>query len=541
MNFLSIFKSNEKITSITKESTTSTYKPSYETFYNWTKHHRNHQQRAVEECYRNTVGQVSLPTGVGKSRVQIHLHVQKMIDNTANNIFGVQVIASHRLALNHQLLNDLLNVSINAGLPFDILFVGSDRFDDSSVHFKFRKKGFTKLISNTTSTTKQEDILKAYNQAILNKRHLLVVSTYQSFNRLKCLPSIELCTYDEAHTLVGESFLNNIVEVQDIIKNRFFFTATRRVIGDEGGMNCKEIFGEVICEKSPREMIDKSEIVPPKLHIIDTIEEGDFNNHKMIVKTVIVGFQQHKTLVEENSAEPNSLGAKLLITTTGNLEMQELINDQLFQEHCKANNIHVFAFSAEYGSFYNFEKLDRQIIIKKMDELKDTDDAILMHIDILTEGIDLPSITGVMPFRELNKVKMLQTIGRSARLLLKDRIDLYNGVLQPKDYDNYIKPYCWIVIPRFFKSLGDFDTMKNIIKTIINTYEVPVEEYSVINNYKAINNDDLDRITEIDKSTRKDKESDLIYLIEDILKEKLSKLDSAKATIETISSFFTRK
>ena len=62
-----------------------------------------------------------------------------------------------------------------------------------------------------------------------------------------------------------------------------------------------------------------------------------------------------------------------------------------------------------------------------MTQLEDNEDAILFHYDILTEGIDLPAITGVLPLRDLPLIKLIQNVGRSVRLLKEDRENLYSG------------------------------------------------------------------------------------------------------------------
>ena len=523
MNFLNIFKSGKAPAPTVKVKAAdpslpkclqTVYAPNHGTFLEWAKGHRAHQSEAINSMLTSDTGQVSLPTGTGKTRVQIHVHVEEMIRNTEAGKYGVHVIGAHRLALCNQLLHELVTVVVNAGLPFDILFLGSDHVNDDAIHAEFRDKGLNRHINEATSTTRQDEVKEAYEKAQAKHRHLVVVSTYHSFHKLAVMPHIDICTYDEAHTLVGESFFDNIVKVKPQIARNYFFTATRKVQGKEGGMNRVDVFGPVLCEKSPRSMIDAGEIVPPKLHIIDTVDEGDFDNHAMLLKTVMQGFVQHKALVKESSCNPDSIGAKLLITTTGNKELMELHNDPQFQEFCRTNGVRVFAFSAEHGAFVDFIKTDREAAMTQMRALPDTADAIMAHIDILAEGIDLPSITGVMPFRELNSTKLLQTIGRAARLLKSDRTELYAGLLAPKNWDAHVKPCCWIVIPRFFRSLGDPEAMKAIIKDIINAYEVPVEEYNAIDRYRADGDDDLDRITEHDKSTRKERESDLTHVVE---------------------------
>ena len=535
MSFLNLFRgTGNKLSKLASNKPTITKVD--DAFARWASHHRDHQKKAIEALQTDQVGQCSLPTGTGKTRVQVHLQVDDMRKSESSNVY---VIASHRLALNKQLLNDLVDVAVNASVPFDLLFIGADQFNESNLFERFRNK-LTKRDVDVTSTTNGSVIREAYDKAHIRKRHLVIASTYQSCDRMGTLDSIRMMTCDEAHTLVGNSMLDNLLSIKPIIERLFFFTATRRVQGETGGMNRTDIFGEVLYNESPRKMINAGEIVPPKLHIIDTVEEGDYNNHTMLVKAVITGFEQHKILVRDCSSDADAIGAKLLITTTGNKEMMELVNDANFREYCTSKSIHVFAFSAEYGAFANFEKKDRELVMNDMRHLTDTDDAILLHIEILTEGIDLPSITGVMPFRELNTSKMLQTIGRAARLLKADRERLYTGMISPTDYGSYIKPCCWVVIPRFFKSLGDSETMMRMLKAIINSYDVPTEEYTTIDKYKASADDDADRITDIDSPTRKERESDLTYIVEEIMLEQQTILDAMKTPIQAMGSFFSK-
>ena len=558
MNFLTIFKSGKNLDSLkvtekefnkvipkTFETPKSSipmalqvqYKENFESFDKWEDNHRKHQTNAINACESNVIGQICLPTATGKTRVQIDLHIKEMIKRQKEGNYSCFVIAAHRLSLCQQLLKELIEISVNSGISFDILFLGSDRFDESAVHDKFKHNGLNKYVMDSTSTTQQLEVSHAYDSAIENNRHLICVSTYHSFHKLNLIPRIALCTYDEAHTLTNDDFRENIELVKPKIEKSFFFTATRRIIGENFGMNDKVFFGEILYKESPREMIDKGEIVPPKMHIIQTEEDGDYSNHSMLVRSVILGYLQHKKLVKNNSCSSDLIGAKLLITTTGNKEQSELYNDIEFKKFCLDNNIQVFTYSSEYGYFYNFERKSRNEVMTRMQSLKDEEDAILLHIDILTEGIDLPSITGVMPFRELNEVKLLQTIGRAARLLKEDRIKLYSGNLEIKDYVNYIKPYCWIILPEFYRSLGDVKMMKDIIVKIFNEYEIPVEEFSKIDHYVTEIDEDGCRITDRDRSTRRDKTCELTYLIEDIIIEKFN----LKYGVKDIINYFKGK
>lgn len=529
MSFLNIFKSSSKVSKVEHISTINPnipkslqveYKPNFGTFDNWMRNNRDHQMKAFDLASSNTIGQISLPTGTGKTRVQVALHVSKMIAMSKSNECGVFVIGAHRLALCSQLLTELIEVSVNAGLPFDILFIGSDRFSEDNVHCKFRKKGFNSYVNNATSTTRSQEISQAVRTAHSKGRHVVVVSTYHSWHKMRLLSSITQATYDEAHTLIGDSFMENIELIKPIINFNFFFTATRRVQGDSEGMNNVNVFGEVLCEIAPRKMIQKGEIVPPKIHIIQSDVVGDYNNHSMLVNTVISGYEQHRHLVKSHVSSNFTgieLGAKLLITTTGNLEMFQLHNDIEFQNYCISNDVTVFAFSSQEGVYCNFAKVSRSEALSAMNAMPDSEDAIMLHIDILTEGIDVPSVTGVMPFRELNTVKLLQTIGRGSRLIKSDRTGIYAGEVAPMNFDGYIKPCVWVILPELFRTLGNTQVMRNTLTTIVNSYEIPVEEYNATDKYMAISDSDNGRITERDSSLRRDNETGLVHIIEDIM------------------------
>ena len=72
---------------------------------------------------------------------------------------------------------------------------------------------------------------------------------------------------------------------------------------------------------------------------------------------------------------------------------------------------------------------------------------IILHYDILAEGIDVPGITGIMPLRTLGKAKFLQTFGRAARLDIEDRERITNGEITPDQLSEMNKPYSWVIVP----------------------------------------------------------------------------------------------
>jgi superfamily II DNA or RNA helicase len=489
-------------------------------YYNiWKANHREHQSNALSNVSEQDFGQVLIPTGCGKTRCISAILTEDMIAKSLVSNTGTYIIAAHRLELCSQLLDSLLDLVIQCNLKFDMLFIGSLKYDFTQIKAKYASVNFSVCESEDTSTTKSTDIRRAKDIADSQGRHLIVVSTYHSFNRLDALESIDICTYDEAHVTIGDDFKDNIALVRPKIKRNYFFTATRRVIGDTQGMNNAEVYGPILYEVAPRKMIDAGEIVPPILHMINTVEYGDFANHSMLIRTTISAFNEHKKYIKEHSAAPELLGAKLLVATSGTEEVEELINDVDFKEYCLKNNIKVLSFSSSRTAGYtvDFVRVSRNETRNALKQLTDKSDAILIHVDILTEGIDLPSITGVMSYRNLNKTKLLQTIGRGTRLFGVDRQKLYSGEIKPGEYDKFVKPYCYVIIPEHFWDELEKDVTKDMVTQIMNSYDIPTEEISITDKYLCTPEQELENITKGDQPNRLDNVTQLEHTIKSVL------------------------
>ena len=422
---------------------------------------------------------------------------------------------------------ELVDLVAEIQLPFDILFVGSDKVDEDAIYEEQAINGVSKATTYVTATTSGSEVVTACDNAKKAYRHIIIVSTYHSIMRLKNLNRIDIATYDEAHTIASsrqseDNFESSIKELESlkIMKRQYFFTATRKVSGDNDGMNNKEIYGDVLYECSPAKMIREGEIVIPCSHRVLTADDGEFKNETMVIKTIADAFTRHRNEVKKASSKSANLGAKLLISAEGTPAVRKLVNNDLFKSWCLKNNIRLFMFSSILGNFMigsngKFASVNRNTAIDEMQKMDDTQDAILIHIDILSEGIDLPSITGVLPFRELNLIKLLQTIGRGARLLKSDRANLYKGIIQPMESASMVKPYCWVIFPMLSDKTSDNSKkMERMIKQVINAYDAPKMEFNREDEYFGEPDPDVKPITEKDESTKKDPMTALEHEIE---------------------------
>ncbi len=492
---------------------------------------RPHQIDALSRIKNESIGQVSIPTGTGKTLIQLHIHLQDMMEKSKNNQSGVYVITAHRLALCNQLFNDFVYMArFENNIECDFLSVSSDNYSMKKIHKSIKKRN-KHLKQNDVSdrlsiddievknTTNSDEIVNFVNESKSNKKHCVIIATYDSFDRLNKIPVIDVCTYDEAHTITRDDYWSNVDKVKPRIQKQFFFTATRKESDCKRGMNRVDFYGELLFEKSPREMVEKGEIVRPNnYHVIQVQnDEGySYDNPLMTVRAITEGFINHRVKVKEHSSKPKSLGAKLLVTCDGSVQLNDVVNDIAFRTWCEQNNVHMFSVNSEYGDFCNFERINsRNTIIDKMNELSDSDDAIFLHVDILAEGIDLPAITGVMPIRDMTKSKLTQTLGRATRLLAEDRRRLYlpdghKDKIYPTEYKKFVKPWAWVLIPNYL--LDDANRIQTLIDEVYDNYGVRAERFTQKEQFMANPEYVMPSINTDDEIEAKFKEGQLAHI-----------------------------
>jgi superfamily II DNA or RNA helicase len=488
----------------------------YDTFIT---NNRLHQSKALEAISEDDRGQIILPTGTGKTRVQVAMIVKDMIAQSHAGTLGTYVIASHRLLLNKQLMDELLDLCLKCGLPVNALYVGSARHDDKEVYDKYFQNNIGNFrVEYTTSGT---EIKTFAMETKTDKRHLIVVSTYHSFDNLKYLDAIDICAYDEAHNTTEDNFHKNILEVIGKIKRNYFFTATRKVCKINGhGMENEAIYGKVITESSPTEMINEGEIVRPRIitmFLDNNAPNGSIstNNQHMLVKTITEGFARSKEKVKENSSNPDAIGNKMIVSSEGSDELNIVQESTEFKDWCIANHVRVFSFSSKYGAFIDFEKSDRDKVYAAMKDITDQEDAILLHIDILTEGINLPAITSILLLRNLNEISLFQTLGRGLRLTNNDRKGLYSGQITK---EQFVKQHAYLILPLHFEKMDtSCDDMKKTIQDVVGTYGIPLEEFLPVEGFKSKRNDTIDLVTKTKLKVKAGKDYPLLSVIEDFI------------------------
>ncbi len=298
-------------------------------------------------------------------------------------------------------------------------------------------------------------------------------------------------------------FLPNNPDYLNVARNmksgkKFFLTATPRTTdSDEGnGMNNESIYGPIIDNVKPIEMIEKGIIVAPKLHIIGCtagvlnksfqVDSGDYSH---VVEMIFDAHKMHKHQVETNSFDQNKIGAKLIVVCDGQMTLEGIFANKTFTEKRKENpSIKIFGLSSNFGVYFNGVHNDPPVTVTRKEEflsalyqMGDNDDCIVFHVDMISEGLDVPGMTGLLPLRNLGRIKFLQNLGRTTRMHPEDREHIVNGELKAKDMVGYIKPNCFVILPYCIENGEDFlERNATIVDALRSDYNFDPSENVIV-------------------------------------------------------------
>ena len=409
-----------------------------------------HQAEALEAINKNDEGQIHLPTASGKTLIQANAILYNfdkgrewIRDNYNNEGVPVFVVLSPRILLSNQLFKDIRDIIIDEKLDAHYLIVHSGKTSDD----KNREWSPDLPYRQLKSTTKTSVIREEYDKAKEENVPLIIFGTYDSAERISSshIPVYLTCC-DEAHYLVSREF--SYIADEDGLKffpshRKYYFTATpKETISDEGlGLNNFTKFGHIIYTKTPLEMIKAGIIVRPRIHLIDISSSSEKADEiTRDVNAILDGFTEHLMFV--------SSGAKLLVVTKGSEHLNDVVTHPKMRNFLERRpNMRIFDISSAYNPRINGVVVTREQFLNDLQGLTDRDEAIIFHINILSEGIDVPGITAVMPMNSMGMGKLLQTLGRATRLHPIDRGKIYAGQMKYDELDRFIKPYAWIIIP----------------------------------------------------------------------------------------------
>jgi predicted helicase len=418
----------------------------------------DYQIEAALETEGKDKGIVVMPTGTGKTFVQAGIIANDILTNPG---FRIYVVNAPRIMLSYQLLEEVFKFNVRNDIDARYMAVHSGRMNDDDLA-KYLSENSDFDYSQINSTTSPVEINNMISKAKESNQPLIFFSTYNSSIRIEHGRGdevINIILNDEAHYLVQERFNTDFNQMGT--ERKYFFTATtKHTPSDEGlGMNNTEFYGEELYVMTPAEAIQRGKIVRPRVHIISTDDIVMTQNEldKNLGKLVINSFNEHSKLLR------NELKAKLLVAASGVNDMRILIESSEIQNFINnGGKFFAVASTNDVSNYINGEKVNRKSWLKQLQVAgaNPNQELIVVHYDILTEGIDVPGLTGVLFLRDQKKSKFIQTFGRVARLDINDRELISKGIITPNDVDNMNKPYAWIIVPAV--KVDDTDKLANL-------------------------------------------------------------------------------
>lgn len=375
------------------------------------------QHETILACKTNKTGIISNTCGTGKTIIEINV-----IINAFNSAFNsgalICALGSHRLALNSQLTevwrNEIISVTKNENNKIRIIEISSnsDSNADKVINIK-------------------DDILAEINYAKRNNEKLLIIFCYASISKLvnalenkENEKKIDVCIFDEAHIgQMNEKYdgdINNKLALCKHSKRYYGFTATpnNKLINNEFGL-------KIIQTYSYNDALSDSMVLPFRFF------GSLFSNENEVIDSKIkLGRSRLGTTIAAFEHLSKEFEFPSLLVCGTSLEENNKINKFLienFNKEIKNNELDIFLFSSEkitkdgtITSMLNGEKIKVKECFSKIKESNKK--KIIIHCNMLSEGIDIPNINGVLIFGEKSKASLYQSIMRGCRIDNDDRI-----------------------------------------------------------------------------------------------------------------------
>jgi len=511
-----------------------------------------HQKEMFDILNKNSKYQFRVPTGVGKGYVMI-AHILNNVINTELSKF---VISSHRLSLNNQHLRDLINLYIDLNLISKVKFlsVGSQALninkllsDDYELAKKFNNQVFEynfgksyKMSQNDIfkSTLTKAEVNKIVNKNTKDGFKTIIISTYNSLDKIKD-QKIDIIYLDEAHILATEKEVADFKSSYESINStkRFFFTATPKDVEEQlikDGeasdiflMNNTDIFGDIY-EIKFIDCVQNGYITKPIIHIAYPTDFNESTNYDSVEnKTTFIKdtFKAHEKWLKSISHNPTEIEPKVLVRCESVKQMwclrKELVKildkdiivcaGASYNDGDEANHI--------IGNKYI---KNRDEWLKKLQDVEDNQKMIILNFDIMSEGINISGITGVLFLQGKmpSIAKVIQNIGRTTRLHPIDRNKLKNGEIKVGG-ENWIKPHSAVIIP-YWDAASEFTKkiLADVVRKLRDSWEFdPHFVLSVGDDFaESDGKNDIEGLNNLDKKAKKAK------LIDEINQE-IEKLD----------------
>ena len=433
------------------------------------------QVDAVNALLAQDMAQAVIPTGAGKSNIG---GACMCIHMSQSEVSGIYTMTSPTKVLGEQLLMSQIVLMAACGIrKVAVMCVNSDPgqpFLNRDLR-RYIKKATGVQIEIGRNDTDDIVICEWIKTASANGFHVLLSSTYHSMHRiLKAVARINrrisVHINDEPQKLVTDKF-NELVdnEYSDYRENddeeidaeqfvasihkfadrMYSMTATPRNTYDISGIGMQNFdrFGSVVFEMSERECYELGRKVPPRLARLFGLD-FEVLGSKSMGMLVSKAFEQF-----DRRWSKHGLRAKLLIDTAGSREIgwfedsqhkQDLIAAGVNVAHCDSTNGY-WINNEQVGTIGEWRN--------RLLELDEDMPLIVLHIQMLVEGLDVPGFNSLLLTRTRDKGPLKQLIGRIQRLLGIDRDMMGYGqafrpmnILKKSNAKKLNKPYALVAV-----------------------------------------------------------------------------------------------
>lgn len=364
-------------------------------------------------------GQIIAPVGSGKTRME-YICVEESFKNNAS----ICLVVAPRISLLHQIVEEFYYYRNEQWKSLCVCSSQAELkewYEDEDVD------------TSIETTTNEFDI----QNAIKNSEKIVIFSTLHSCwkvsNSLNEIDKkADLMIFDEAHNVTNEEWFEYVKE-DFPCKRQLFFTATRKVsnFSNGRGMNNEIFFGPVLYNVEPVELMEKGIIVPPRLHFIRPKEiKIDDTNITMQVSLIVSAAKKHQEIYPDE--------ARIIVFCENTSQAHDIAESETIKKCLPDWNIEAIT------SLPHRQQRKRQLVF---DDFLKSKKSILLHYDIVSEGVNLPGATAILPLRHLGEIKTNQGIGRVLRLNDEDRKNLNSGIITVDEKNKWKKPYGYVILP----------------------------------------------------------------------------------------------
>lgn len=367
-----------------------------------------HQQLILNSLQENNKGIITCPTGGGKTFAMI----------TDSRRFlqpgNVVVVVAPQLLLSQQLFNEFDKHLQDVNFMYRQISSEGKTFQRDRSGLKFR------VTPPKSPTTIVDEIRDTYRIAVKAKKPLILFVTYDSLERIvKADIPVSAVYYDEAHNSVDSDHFPAVEGMSNIADHNYFFTATPKYTQSESvtgsGFHNVGVYGEQIANVKFKDLIKLGVIVRPMIHLLQSDAKiRELNEVSVDVDSLMETVNYYETQHHEQGAH------KVLVACRGTKNIQEIRKSILKWANGKGYD--VLTVDSVNGGYINDKKIcsgsDKGKFIEKLDELgKDqTQKMIVLHYDMLGEGIDVKAFTGTLFLRNMgSRIKTVQAMGRVIR------------------------------------------------------------------------------------------------------------------------------